>query len=281
MDYRLMLIVIALSSSFGLSACKPAPSSNDVNAASDASAEIADKAQAPQSDAAQAPQNDAKSGDLPQTEPPTTEPKGVLCKDDSCLCGKILCGRDSRCDDGVCVCGNERYAFSTDLYVCENGRLKCVGTGGFDSCECGTATCSIGTHCNGDNTCACDGKKPTPEALKAPESWRCQGGVWTCAAGSRAGGPGCECGGQPNKCGAGTSCVDGKCMCASAAFDLDAAAYACENDKIVCGLSDGCACGAAKCGQGGTCRDEACYCGDQPWKFSAGTYCSEGKVHRW
>lgn len=209
-----------------------------------------------------------------------SEPKGVLCEDDYCRCGNIGCGRGSRCNGGACVCGNERSDVSTDLYRCENGMLKCIGTGGFDACECGAVSCSVGANCIDRKTCACGGKPQTKEVRNAPDQWRCADGQWRCASGSRNNARGCGCADAPNACGWGATCENDRCMCGNAAFEGDPATYECDNGRVVCGVSEGCPCGEARCGYGAACRSGACFCGDKPWQFERGALCENGQIKR-
>ncbi len=208
------------------------------------------------------------------------EPKGVLCEDDYCKCGNIGCGRGSRCDGGACVCGNERSDVSTDLYRCEGGLLKCIGTGGFDACECGAVSCSVGANCIDRKTCACDGKTQTDEVRNAPEKWRCSDGQWRCASGSRNNAQGCGCADAAYACGWGATCENGRCMCGNAVFEGDPATYECDAGRVVCGVSEGCPCGNSRCGYGATCRDGACFCGDTPWQSARGAFCEDGQIKR-
>lgn len=205
-----------------------------------------------------------------------TDNTGIRCETESCRCGEIFCGKNGHCLEGTCVCGTSRLEFSTDAYICEDNAWKCLGTGGFISCSCGSIECSIGSTCINGRECMCGNTAAPDYVAKAVGAWKCENDRWTCASGSRNGEKGCVC--DTKLCGWGAACHNGQCTCGDSVFSGDPATYECQNGRSVCGVYEGCVCGATLCGQGGECRGNACYCGDHLWPFSHGTICENGSI---
>ncbi|MFA5625519.1 MAG: hypothetical protein WC966_10775 [Bradymonadales bacterium] len=103
-----------------------------------------------------------------------------------------------------------------------------------------------------------DESSPCAKQSKAVDgvNCRCEDGQWKC---DKAEFTRCGIG----RCGHGGSCVNGRCLCATAPAPLNIEAYQCDDGRWLCQEGE-CACGTGKCGFLGACESGQCFCGKSP-----------------